>query len=75
MAKWIIASATEVFRREFRALGCVEGKNIAFVYRDVEGKLDRLSTKQFLQFSLSCLNSLLSWTYDFVLQLLDEGRS
>jgi ABC-type uncharacterized transport system substrate-binding protein len=33
---------TEAFRREFRALGYVEGKNVAFVYRDAEGKLDRL---------------------------------
>jgi putative tryptophan/tyrosine transport system substrate-binding protein len=32
----------EVFRREFRALGYVEGKNIAFEYRDAEGKPDRL---------------------------------
>jgi len=35
------SSATELFRREFRALGYVEGKNVAFVYRDAEGKLDR----------------------------------
>jgi putative ABC transport system substrate-binding protein len=34
----------EVFRREFRALGYVEGKNIAFEYRDAEGNLDRLPT-------------------------------
>jgi putative ABC transport system substrate-binding protein len=33
---------TEAFRREFRALGYVEGKNVAFVYRDAEGKLGRL---------------------------------
>src|SRR5262252_111572 len=31
----------EVFRREFRALGYVEGKNIAFEYRDAD-KPDRL---------------------------------
>jgi putative tryptophan/tyrosine transport system substrate-binding protein len=36
------APGTQVFRREFRALGYVEGKNIAFEYRDAEGKLDRL---------------------------------
>ena len=35
-------SGAEVFRREFRALGYVEGKNIAFEYRDAEGKPDRL---------------------------------
>jgi ABC-type uncharacterized transport system substrate-binding protein len=32
----------EPFRREFRALGYVEGKNVAFEYRYAEGKLDRL---------------------------------
>jgi putative tryptophan/tyrosine transport system substrate-binding protein len=36
------APSTELFRREFRALGYVEGKNIAFEYRDAEGKPDRL---------------------------------
>src|SRR4030095_112908 len=36
------APGTEGFRREFRALGYVEGKNIAFEYRDAEGKPDRL---------------------------------
>jgi putative ABC transport system substrate-binding protein len=36
------APGTEAFRREFRALGYVEGKNIAFEYRDAEGKPDRL---------------------------------
>jgi putative ABC transport system substrate-binding protein len=36
------APGTEVFRREFRALGYVEGKNIAFEHRDAEGKPDRL---------------------------------
>ena len=29
-------------RRELRALGYIEGKNIAFEYRDAQGKLDRL---------------------------------
>src|SRR5882724_8791443 len=33
---------SERFRREFRALGYIEGKNIAFEYRDAQGKLDRL---------------------------------
>jgi putative ABC transport system substrate-binding protein len=36
------APAREVFLRELRALGYVEGKNIAFEYRYAEGKLDRL---------------------------------
>ena len=35
-------SPGEPFRREFRALGYVEGKNVAFEYRYAEGKLDRL---------------------------------
>ena len=37
------APGTEMFRREFRALGYVEGKNIAFEYRDAEGKPNRLA--------------------------------
>ena len=32
----------ELFRREFRELGYVEGKNIAFEYRYADDKLDRL---------------------------------
>jgi putative tryptophan/tyrosine transport system substrate-binding protein len=32
---------TEGFRRELRALGYVEGKNIAFEYRSAEGKFER----------------------------------
>jgi putative ABC transport system substrate-binding protein len=35
------APGTEVFLREFHALGYVEGKNIAFEHRDAEGKPDR----------------------------------
>jgi ABC-type uncharacterized transport system substrate-binding protein len=33
---------SERFRREIRALGYIKGKNIAFEYRDAQGKLDRL---------------------------------
>jgi putative ABC transport system substrate-binding protein len=36
------AFAIESFQREFRKLGHVDGKNIAFEYRYAEGKLDRL---------------------------------
>src|SRR5215472_3110828 len=36
------ASVIKSFQREFSRLGYVEGKNIAFEYRDAEGKLDRL---------------------------------
>ena len=36
------ASGRELFRRELRELGYVEGKNIAFEYRYAENKLDRL---------------------------------
>ena len=36
------APARELFERELRALGYVEGRNIAFEYRYAEGKLDRL---------------------------------
>jgi putative ABC transport system substrate-binding protein len=36
------APARELFGRELRALGYVEGKNIAFEYRYAEGRLDRL---------------------------------
>jgi hypothetical protein len=33
---------TKIFRQEFFKLGYVEGKNIAFEYRDAEGRSDRL---------------------------------
>jgi putative ABC transport system substrate-binding protein len=36
------APARDLFGRELRALGYVEGKNIAFEYRYAEGRLDRL---------------------------------
>jgi len=36
------ASVIKSFQREFSRLGYVEGKNMAFEYRDAEGKLDRL---------------------------------
>ncbi len=32
----------EVFRRVFRDLGYIEGKNIAFEYRSADNKIDRL---------------------------------
>ena len=35
-------SGYELFRREIRALGYVEGKNIVFEYRSADNKLDRL---------------------------------
>jgi len=35
-------SGYEVFRREFRALGYVEGKNVAFEYRSADDQRDRL---------------------------------
>jgi putative tryptophan/tyrosine transport system substrate-binding protein len=38
----VSAPALELFRRELRALGYVDGKNIIFEYRYAEGKLDRL---------------------------------
>jgi putative tryptophan/tyrosine transport system substrate-binding protein len=37
-------TGSELFRREFRALGYVEGKNIVFEYRSADDKLDRLTT-------------------------------
>lgn len=36
------APARDVFRREIRALGYIENKNISFEERYAEGKLDRL---------------------------------
>ena len=41
-ARSALAPARDVFERELRALGYVEGKNIAFEYRYAEGRLDRL---------------------------------
>ncbi|HLN86334.1 MAG TPA: ABC transporter substrate-binding protein [Candidatus Limnocylindrales bacterium] len=45
---WLVnpgpGSGRELFRREFRELGYVEGKNIAIEYRSAEGKLGRLPT-------------------------------
>jgi putative ABC transport system substrate-binding protein len=35
-------TAVELFRREFRALGYVEGKNFTFEYRNAENQADRL---------------------------------
>ncbi len=37
-----LASGSDLFRRELRALGYVEGKNIAFESRYAEGEFDRL---------------------------------
>ena len=41
-ARSALAPARNVFERELRTLGYVEGKNIAFEYRYAEGRLDRL---------------------------------
>jgi ABC-type uncharacterized transport system substrate-binding protein len=48
---WLVArspsgpgGASELFLREFRKLGYVEGKNIAIEYRFADDKLDRLPT-------------------------------
>ena len=41
-ARSALAPARDVFERELRALGYIEGKNIAFEYRYAEGRLDRL---------------------------------
>ena len=38
----VSTSGRELFRRELRKLGYIEGKNIAFEYRSAENKLDRL---------------------------------
>jgi hypothetical protein len=53
---------------------------IEFTWNDGYGNLHciffpKRLTKQFLEFGLSSLNSLLSSTYDFGLQVLDESRS
>ena len=37
-----VGGGRELFAREFRALGYVEGKNIAFEFRSADNKLDRL---------------------------------
>ena len=43
---WLVSGAAlsqrDVFERELRALGWIEGKNIAFEYRSAQDKLDRL---------------------------------
>ena len=41
-ARSALAPARDVFERELRALGYIEGKNIAFEYRYAEGRLDRM---------------------------------
>ncbi|MGH9427238.1 MAG: ABC transporter substrate binding protein, partial [Terriglobia bacterium] len=38
-----VASRIEVVKRELRALGYVEGKNIIFEFRSADNKVDRLS--------------------------------
>src|SRR5512132_335057 len=38
----VSTSGRELFRRELRKLGYIEGKNMAFEYRSAENKLDRL---------------------------------
>jgi putative ABC transport system substrate-binding protein len=43
-ARSVSASGREFFWREFRKLGYVEGKNVAFESRYADDKLDRLST-------------------------------
>ena len=37
-----LGPGAELFRREFRALGYVEGKNVTFEYRYADNKPDRL---------------------------------
>ena len=41
-ARSALAPARDVFERELRTLGYIEGKNIAFEYRYAEGRLDRI---------------------------------
>src|SRR4030095_4043435 len=38
----VSTSGRELFRRELRTLGYIEGKKMAFEYRSAENKLDRL---------------------------------
>ena len=41
-ARSALAPPRDVFERELRTLGYIEGKNIAFEYRYAEGRLDRI---------------------------------
>src|SRR5262245_27773994 len=40
----VAARGSEIIRRELRALGYIEGKNLAFEYRSAEGEPNRLPT-------------------------------
>lgn len=49
-----------IIRRELRALGYVEGKNIAFEYRSADNKIDRLPARltSWSVSKLTCLSRL-----------------